>query len=120
MINPPPPPFVSNIAFRGLNFADADFDYYGYQEGFSVSATSPGMPRDAAIVLSRASQVELSNCSFAQLGGGGVHVTNGSTDVLVTASQFAHLGQSGVMVLRIERKYGVRVVVYLLHILQFV
>lgn len=42
MILPPAPRPVSNIALRDLNFADSDFDYFGYQEGFSVSSTSPG------------------------------------------------------------------------------
>lgn len=65
-----------------------------------------GMPRDAAVVVSQASHVEINNCLFAQLGGGGVHVTNASSDVLVTSSTFTHLGQSGVMVSLCNSVYG--------------
>jgi hypothetical protein len=90
-------PRPSAMSFIGLTFADTSFRAVGYQEGFSVSSNSPGMPRDAAVVVSEGANILISGCTFNQLGGGGVHVTNGSFGITVSNSSFNHLGQSGVV-----------------------
>ena len=54
------------------------------------------MPRDAAVLIQSAVNVTIVGCSFLQLGGGGVHITQASKHVSVVSSHFEHLGQSGV------------------------
>lgn len=92
--NPGPGPH--NITLEYLIFADTTFTYFGYQEGFSIEPLAAGMPRDAALVVANATAVEISRCRFEWLGGGGCHITNGSTDVVIANSHFSHLGQTGV------------------------
>ena len=91
-------PGPHNMAFHMLAFADTTFTYDGYQEGFSLTADAAGMPRDAAVQVARARNINISRCTFVQLAGGGVHITDGSSDVHVTGSVFRVLGQSGVTV----------------------
>ena len=87
----------AGVVVDGLAFADTDFSASGVQTGFNVDDSSPGCPHDAAVAVSRSSGVRISNCSFVALGGGGVLVGNGSTDVAVLGSTFRDIGQSAVM-----------------------
>lgn len=99
-IHPPSPPALqngtSNIVLERLSFADTDFAAVGYQEGFSTTEDSAGMPRDAAVTVGAAVNITISDCNFIELGGGGIHITNGSSHVAVVNSRFEHMGQSGV------------------------
>lgn len=96
----PPPPPVTGVVLVGLRFAHTDFAAVGYQQGFSIMPTSPGMPRDAAVVVEAGVNITISQCSFLHLGGGGVHITKASKHVTVQSSYFDHLGQSGVSLVR--------------------
>ena len=89
--------FASAIAFEGLGFVDADYAHDGFQNGFSMLASSAGVPSDAALEISGARAVHVRNCSFELLSGGGVHVTNGSRACTVEDSSFTRLGQSAVL-----------------------
>ena len=99
-MKPPSPPTAANrtanIILEGLSFADTDFAAVGYQEGFSTMFDSAGMPRDAAVTVGTAVNITVADCNFTELGGGGIHITNGSSHVVVIDSFFDHLGQSGV------------------------
>eukprot|EP00912_Choanoflagellata_sp_UC4_P001667 UC4_evm4s1059 len=94
-----PPKYVNgvrNLFFSSLIFEATDFEAVGYQEGFSETDISPGLPRDAALVVSAATNITVSDCAFLQLAGGAIHVSNGSRNINVVASIFDHLGQSAV------------------------
>ena len=88
---------VRNISFEGLTFSDADFDAQGGQEGFNQADWPPAMPSDGALRVSRAVGVRVDGCTFSHLGGGGIHVGNASSSVLVRNSSFLSPGQSGVV-----------------------
>jgi hypothetical protein len=88
---------VTNVSFAGLGFADSSFDAQGGQDGFNMQDWPPAVPSDAAIRVSDARAVLISNCTFTNLGGGGVHIGNRSRDVQVLASRFVQPGQSGVI-----------------------
>jgi hypothetical protein len=93
----PAPPIVNlDIELTALAFAHTDYQAVGYQEGWSAVPSSPGLPRDAAVVVAAAARVRIHACDFLHLSGGGVHVTNGSSHVNISSSRFLHLGQSGV------------------------
>ena len=68
-----------------ISFADTDFTYNGYQEGWGLTADASGMPRDAAVVIEGAERVRISDSFFEQLGGGGVHLTQSSRYIEVLA-----------------------------------
>ena len=88
---------LHNVSFAGIEFADTRFDAQGTQEGFNQADWPPAMPSDAAVRVSDARGVRFVGCSFARLGGGGVHVGNRSRDVEVVGSRFDRPGQSGVV-----------------------
>ena len=88
---------LRNVSFAGIEFADTRFDAQGAQEGFNQADWPPAMPSDAAVRISDARGVRIVGCSFARLGGGGVHVGNRSRDVEVVGSRFDRPGQSGVV-----------------------
>jgi len=69
---------------------------FGYQEGWNI-LPGQGMPDDAAVKVSGAVGITIDNCAFDQVGGGGVHVANGSTSVVIQRSLFRGTGQSGVI-----------------------
>lgn len=85
-----------SVTIRGIRFADTDFSYNGYQEGFSLEPTDQGMPRDAAVEVSNVTNVTISACAFTELSGGGVHISNSSSYVTVDGCIFSNLGQTGV------------------------
>ena len=87
----------SNVTMQAVTFADTDFVSTGLQNGFNVMPSDPGIPHDAAVAVSNASGVLLHNCTFLALGGCGVVIGNGSTDVVINASMFTEMGQSGVL-----------------------
>ena len=97
-IAPPPPSRPSDVSFRSLAFVDTDFTFNGYQEGFSHEASDPGMPRDAALVIASSDRVTVSECTFQELSGGGIHITNASAGVIVSRCRFENLGQTGVAI----------------------
>ncbi|KAH8087640.1 ATPase [Aureococcus anophagefferens] len=83
------------VVIESVTFSDTDARYLGFQNGFSVDAESIGIPTDAALHVSGSSGVQIENCVFSELGGGGVTATS-TTELSVSNSTFAHLGQSGV------------------------
>jgi len=89
---------TGDIVLSGMKFADTDFSYVGYQEGWGLTPQASGMPRDAAVEIQSAKNVRIAGCAFEQLGGGGVHVSQGSRSIDVVDSHFSHLGQSGVVI----------------------
>ena len=100
VLPPPPPPQLGprNVIFEAIRFADTDYAFYGYQEGWSETAGAAGMPRDAALVISESTDIFVTGCSFRELAGGGVHITNSSSNVHVAGSRFEVLGQTGVTI----------------------
>ena len=76
---------TANISLTAISFADTDFTYNGYQEGWGLTADASGMPRDAAVVIEGAERVRISDSFFEQLGGGGVHLTQSSRYIEVLA-----------------------------------
>ena len=76
---------TGNISLTAISFADTDFTYNGYQEGWGLTADASGMPRDAAVVIEGAERVRIEECFFEQLGGGGVHLTQSSRYIEVLA-----------------------------------
>lgn len=88
---------ASYVSFSNIVFADADYTYQGWQDGFNVLPSSRGSPADAAVRVSRAMGVTIAGCTFAAVGGGGVVIGNQTHDVQVLNSTFHNVGQSGVM-----------------------
>jgi hypothetical protein len=76
---------TANVSLTALSFADTDFTYNGYQEGWGLTDDASGMPRDAAVVIEGGDHVRISECFFEQLGGGGVHLTQSSRYIEVLA-----------------------------------
>lgn len=85
------------ITMEGITFADADFLASGTQNGFNAEPSDPGIPHDAAIAVSNSKRVEIVNCSFLALAGCGVVAGNRTTRMLISASHFVDMGQSGVL-----------------------
>ena len=42
-------PGADGVEFRGVTFADADYDSFGFQDDFDVMVSSVGIPKDAAV-----------------------------------------------------------------------
>eukprot|EP00051_Salpingoeca_urceolata_P033824 m.502529 g.502529 ORF g.502529 m.502529 type:complete len:738 (-) comp67877_c0_seq1:32-2245(-) len=101
---------VQNVVIKDTVFTGTTFQAAGYQEGFNVQATSPGMPHDAAVHVNGSQHVLVSGCSMAYTGGGGITVYN-SHDVNITNSTFRHMGQSGIMLPGNDTTQSTRVVV---------
>ena len=104
-------PGADGVEFRGVVFTDADYDSYGFQDGFDVNRNSVGIPKDAAVRVRGAKNVVVADCDFAALGGGGVLFTDSAANGAVVGNSFSHLGQSGVMLVGNEttKPRGVRI-----------
>lgn len=55
-----------------------------------------GVPSDGAIRISGANMINITNCQFFELGGGGIVVSNKSENILISKNVMKHVGQSGV------------------------
>eukprot|EP00943_MAST-04B_sp_MAST-4B-sp1_P008703 g8703.t1 len=88
---------VNNYKLKNLNFIDVDYTANGFQEGFNILPTSYGMPSDSSIHISYSKEITIVNCLFHQLGSGGIHVTNQSSAIYITANRFYKIGQSPIM-----------------------
>ena len=92
-----PDDWVRGLTFESLGFVDADYLHDGWQAGFNLSPASHGIPDDAALAVSGGAGVTLRACRFELLGGGGVHITNGSRAVRVLESRFHRIGETAVL-----------------------
>ena len=81
VLPPPLPPHQgpNNVVFEAIGFADTDYSFFGYQEGWSETVGAAGMPRDAALVISESADIVVTGCSFRELAGGGIHITKKKT-----------------------------------------
>ena len=91
--------FASDITIEGIGFTDNHYVASGFQGAFDVWDTSEGIPHDAALRVSGATNVDIIGCSFANLAGAGVSIGNGSQYVAVLDSDFSWIGQSAIMIL---------------------
>ena len=66
---------------------------------FGALGRYPGFPDDAALRVSGGVYTTVRNCTFKDLGGGGLVVGNSSLHLTVIDNTFARLGQSGIMLL---------------------
>ena len=90
-------PGADGVEFRGVTFADADYDSFGFQDDFDVMVSSVGIPKDAAVRVRGARDVTVADCNFAELGGGGVLFTDSASGGVVAGNSFTSLGQTAVM-----------------------
>jgi hypothetical protein len=97
-----PRAIIENITFNGLTFTDVDYTAAtpetatGFQAPFYAYGNRFGFPSDAAVRIENAWNVQIRRCKFVKVGGGGMHVTR-ARDIEVVASQFLHMGQSGIV-----------------------
>ena len=85
------------MSVSGITFVDTDYLASGTQGSFNPNPSDKGCPADAAVAVSRSSDVTVTNCTFLALGGGAVLIANSSSRVHVRANRFLNIGQSGVM-----------------------
>ena len=88
---------ATSIVLESITFADASYWRHGFQNGFSQRPDALGFPDDAAVRISGGRDVAVRNCTFRELGGGGVAVGNGSAGVAIAGNVFERLGQSAVI-----------------------
>jgi len=88
--------YVRHVTLRGLGFTSTSYTAQGFQSGFNV-VPGQGLPDDAAVRVSGATDVSIVGCHFAQLSGGGVHAFNGTSSLSVLNSTLHSVGQSAVL-----------------------
>ncbi len=86
--------FVSNVVFRGLTFAHADWNE-GPQGYFDKQAA---LPATSAVEAVGAINFHVENCTFAHSGGYALELGRGSKHNQVVANEFYDLGAGGVKV----------------------
>jgi parallel beta-helix repeat protein len=85
---------VSNVVFRGLTFAHADWNE-GSQGYFDKQA---GFPASSAVEAVGAVNFRVEKCTFAHSGGYALELGRGSKHNLVVANEFYDLGAGGLKI----------------------
>jgi hypothetical protein len=99
---------VSNLSFDGLTFtetnwygyrdAHSDYPYVGYTPHQSGDNALLHQQPVAAIDIRASHHVSITNSIFIHLGGSGLSIGNGSSDIVVADNQFRSTSASGLQI----------------------
>jgi hypothetical protein len=99
---------VSNVSFEGLTFKATN--WYGYRNtnsdqryvGYAPHQSGDNAPLHqqplAAVDIMASHHIAITHSVFTQIGGSGVNVGNGSSDITITEDDFKSIAASGVQV----------------------
>ena len=87
---------ATNVEFIDITFTDSSWTALGVQRDWDTDDTTPGAPRDGALVISSSHNVTVRGSDFRCLGGGAIVLRHDSHGVMIDSNTATHVGQSGV------------------------